>query len=67
MKNAKIDSNKLLEKLQGKLSEHSYHLVWEAVIDMICGAHTCVNTARCTSGYCGICDLTLNDGKGERR
>lgn len=67
MKNAKIDSNKLLESIQGKLSEDAYHVVWEAIMDIVCGADKCSNAARYSSGYCGICDLTLNDGKGERR
>jgi hypothetical protein len=67
MKNAKINSNDLLDKLRGGLDSDAYHLVWMAIADLICGAKTCGNKARYSSGYCGICDLILNQGKGKRR
>jgi len=67
MKNAKIDSNVLLERIALKLESEAYHQVWMVIADMICGAKTCTNEARYSSGYCGLCDLTLNEGKGERK
>jgi hypothetical protein len=29
-----------------------------------CAAEGCENEARYDSGYCGVCDITHNDGKG---
>jgi hypothetical protein len=66
MKTAKIDSNKLLDSLRGKLDDNSYDIVWQAMFDMVCGAKECTNAARYSSGYCSLCDLTLNEGKGVR-
>lgn len=67
MKNAKIDSNDLLDAIRGNVGDDAYHQVWLAVADLICGAKHCTNKARYSSGYCGLCDLTLNKGGGERQ
>lgn len=33
---------------------------------VLCRRPSCENRARYDSGYCGVCDLTENDGRGER-
>lgn len=30
-------------------------------------AHQCENTARYDSGYCGVCDILVNEGRGRRK
>ena len=49
-------------KLLGIIEKHLRELVPEK-----CATIDCRNEARYTSGFCGVCDLLHNDGKGTRK
>lgn len=51
------DALSLLPK--GKVSRARYVV--------LCKNTSCTNEDRYDSGYCGVCDLLLNQGKGTRR
>lgn len=45
---------------KAKEAERRYMVVY-------CRNRQCTNEARYSSGYCGLCDIAFNDGKGERQ
>jgi len=51
-------------------TEHGTVIKLSDALDVIrsleCGHGPCGNEARYSSGYCGICDIEFNDGKGKR-
>lgn len=65
-KDPKVNADKLLRKLYEVLPNEYHGTVFIEVLKMVCAARDCVNEARYSSGYCGLCDLTVNDGKGVR-